>query len=130
MTAEAVRTATSVAAEEHPAPRVTRLRREAHVLAHAKRRKDVAALEGARDPLLRHAVHRQTGDLLAGKEHLARVRLERTGDEVEHGRLSRAVRADHRADLARLDRETHPVNGHEGAEAAHQAAAFKQRHFS
>jgi hypothetical protein len=109
-------------------PPVARLGREAHVLAHREARKDVAALEGARDSLARDRVHRQAGDVLPGEEHLPRLRPQRARDEVEDRRLAGAVRADQRADLARLDAEVDLVDCHQRAEAAHQAAALKQGH--
>ena len=118
----------AAAAEELPAPAIPRLGRNAHVLAHGQGGKDVAELEGARDSLLRHLMDRHSGDVLAGEDHLPSARLEHAGDQVEDGGLAGAVGPDHGANLAGLHRQVDAIDGHQGAEAADQTPAFKQRH--
>ena len=110
------------------APRIARLRGEAHVLARAERGEDMAPLEGARDAFARHAMDRKAGDILAREDHLARVRLQHAGDQVEQRRLAGAVRADDGANLAGLELHVDRVDGDERAEAPCQPLALKQRH--
>ena len=50
-----------------------------------------------------------------------------TADEVEHGRLAGAVRADQRGDRACLHGEAHAVHGAQAAETAGDVSGFQQR---
>ena len=70
-------------------------------------------LKGTGDALLRHLVHRQSGDVLAGEDDAARARLEHAGDQVEDGGLAGAVGADDGANLAALHRQVDVVDGDE-----------------
>jgi hypothetical protein len=104
------------------------LRGDADILTRGERRKDVAELERARDALECHRMHRQPGNVLAGKDDFAGSGLEHARDQVEHGRLAGAVGADDRADPPRFQAHVDRIDGDQRAEASHQAFAFKQRH--
>ena len=74
-------------------------------------------LEGAHDPLARHDMRREPGDHLAVEAHLAAGRLHEGRDQLEDGRLARAVGADDRQDFVRLDVERDLVDGGQAAVA-------------
>ena len=53
---------------------------------------------------------------------------EKAADQVEEGGLARAVRSDHRAQLARLDRHRHVVDGDQAAEMLRDVLHRQQTH--
>ena len=64
---------------------------------------------------------RAAGHVLAGEVHPAGGRLLEAGDHPQHRRLARAARAEHREELAVVDREVHVVDGGDVAEGLAQA---------
>ena len=77
-----------------------REQRRLHVLEHRQLRKDVGALERASHAHRAQAMRRQPGDVAPVQTHPSGVGPQMPGDQVEEGRLARAVRADDGDDLA------------------------------
>ena len=77
-------------------------------------------LKGAHDALARDGVRREARNDLAVERHFAARRLHERRDQLEDGRFSRAVGADDRQDLVRLDVERDVVDRHEAAVALGQ----------
>src|SRR6185312_10719574 len=106
------------------------LHRHADVLAHGELGEDLGHLEGARHAELHALVLRDVRDVLPLEYDATRGRRKEAADEVEECGLARAVGADHRAQLARLDVERHAVHGHELAEMLRYVLDLKQAHFA
>jgi hypothetical protein len=96
--------------------------------------RDRVALEHGR--LLELATDAEFGDLglveagevvHAVEIDLALVRARLTGDDVHHGGLAGAVRPDHRAHLARLDRQREVVECAEAVERDGHSVEIEQR---
>ena len=88
---------------------------------------DRRLLKGAHDPLARHDMRREAGNHLALERHLAAGRLHERGDQLEDRRLARAVRADDRQDLVRLDVERDLVDRGEAAVALGEVLDLEDR---
>ncbi len=82
--------------------------------AHALEQRDV--LEGARDAATRRIVRLHLGPRLALEGDAAMLRLVEAVDDVEHGGLAGAIRADDGAHLALLDIERHVADRAHAAE--------------
>ena len=76
-----------------------------HVLEHGQAREEPRELEGAPDAEAEHAVRRGVGDVGAAEAHLTLLDALIAGDDVEQGRLARAVGPDQPVDLALADLE-------------------------
>jgi formyltetrahydrofolate hydrolase len=61
-------------------------------------------------------VRRQAGHVLAVEQDLSAARLDIAGDDVEKGRLARAVRADQAGDRPALDFQRRVFDGMNAAE--------------
>src|SRR4029077_21073889 len=68
---------------------------------------------------------RQTGDVAPVQEHGAGVGLEVSGDQVEEGRLARAVGPDDGGDPAPVDLHADPPEDREAVEALADVADLK-----
>src|SRR5262249_10169808 len=75
------------------------------ILEHRELREDVGALERATEAHPADAVRLNAGDVTAVELHRSGIRRQMPGNQIEQGRLSGAVRADHRGDLSGLDRQ-------------------------
>ena len=90
-------------------PEPPRLAAEIQVLGHRQVLQQVHLLVDRPDPealRLRHRARRDLGPVDADDP---RVPRQRPGQDLDQGRLARAVLADQRMDLARLQREIHPI---------------------
>src|SRR6185312_6205619 len=76
-----------------------------HVFEDAEVAKDVRDLEGTADADTEKPIGWLPGDVLVCEEHLSAIGLEEAADHVEQRALTRAVRTDDRAELARLHGE-------------------------
>src|SRR4029077_1013889 len=103
------------------------LDRDPDVLQHRELREDAGDLEGAGDAPPETGGRGERGHVVAAKEHAARGRRQQSGDEVKQRGLAGAVRADDRAQLARLYREVDPGHGLQGPEGAAEPPRFQQR---
>ena len=90
------------------------------VVAHPHLEEEGGVLEGAHQPLRRHPVHGESGQVPCPVDDTPRGGGEEAADDVERGGLARAVRADEPADLAPVDGKIQAVDGNETAEALHQ----------
>ena len=90
---------------------------------------ELVDLEGARQAAQHAAMHGQVGDVVAFQQDLPRVRPEHTGQQVDHGGLAGAVRADQGVTRALRDFQREVARDLEAAELLFQAACFqRQRH--
>jgi hypothetical protein len=119
--------AAEVAAQRAPraAPLLARLHGQAHVLAHGEMREQLRELERAPEPAPRAVRRRHGGDVLASQQHAALAGLQLPGDEVEIGRLARAVGPDDGSERAGQERARNVVDGHVAAEADGEVAGFE-----
>ena len=108
------------------AARIAGLDRQAHVLVHREVGKQLRQLE--RPPEAAPGAQRrgQRGDVLAVEQHHALTGRQLARDQVEIGRLARAVGADDRRQRARRKGAGHVVDGHVAAEADRQVMGFEQ----
>ncbi len=83
---------------------------------------DGGLLKGAHHALAGDEMGREPRDHLAVEPHLAARRLLERRDQLEDGRLARAVGADDRQDRVRLDVERHLVDRGQAAEALGEVA--------
>ncbi len=113
-------------AREKPAARA-HVRAHHDVLQHAHAREEARSLERPRDAPRRDPVGRQTGDRRSVEGDGPCGRRDAAGDQVEEGRLSRAVGADDRLHDPRRTRESHVVDDVQAAEPLLQAADGKER---
>ena len=111
---------------EHAPAVPPRLRGDAHVLERGGIGEDVGDLVGAGDALLRDAIGRQPGDVLAVEDDATGGRTQHAGQAIEEGALARPVGADDGADLAALDFEVDVVERGQTTEADGQA--FRTQH--
>jgi len=99
-----------------------------HVLDDLHRSEGRGDLEGAADAQTPDCVRRHADDVATVEQHAARVRPELAVDHVEAGGLAGAVRADHRQQLAGVQRETDVVDGPHAAERFRQMFDDEQAH--
>src|ERR1700745_1512459 len=88
-------------------------RRDQQVLQYGQRGELTGELKGADDPAPGHLVGGQSGDVLPPIGNRPSARLERTGDDVGHGRLPGAVGPDQAGNPAGRNakgRAVHPVH--------------------
>ena len=104
------------------------LDRDAQIVAHRQLGEHLGDLEGAGDAAPHPPRRQQPGDILAVEPDPARARRQKSADHVEKGGFAGAVRADHGAQLARLDRHRHRVDGDQAAEPARDGLDFEQAH--
>jgi hypothetical protein len=107
-------------------PRV-RQQRELHVLGDRHRRPGRRDLERAPHPEPPDRARREPGKIVPAEQHSAGVRPQLPVDAVEAGRLAGAVRADHRKELARSERESDVVDRDHAAERLAQPEHVQQR---
>ena len=106
-------------------------RADQQVLEHAHVRERMRDLIRAADAEARARVRRHRRHVGAGEHDAPVGRRDVAGDQVEHGGLAGAVRADHGQRLAVLDGEAHGVHGLERAVELGHAVKFQQdRHES
>src|SRR5207253_9377743 len=84
-------------------------------------------LMGARQAMPSDLVGCEAGDAFPLEDNLARVGRIDAIDEIEHGRLARAVRPDEAENLTLLDREGEIAHRFEATEALGQMRDFEQR---
>jgi hypothetical protein len=101
--------------------------RHLDVLAHGQGEERLRHLEGAVDAEMDEAVRREPAHALPGEADLAAIRRVKAGDDVDAGRLARAVGADEAQDLARLQVEAQAVQGAERAEALDEPRDLEDR---
>src|SRR5262249_33468876 len=89
-------------------------------------RKDVGDLIRACDALHRYPIGWKAADILAIEQDAARSRAQHSGQAIEEGALSGAVRPDDRADLFAVDLKTDVVDRGETAKFARQP--FRAQH--
>src|SRR5207249_3458283 len=92
-------------------------RADQHVVADGHSSEEAELLERARDTAAGDLVRPEPRDRAAVQPDVARVRPGEAGDDVEEGRLPRAVRPDDADDLPRRHREADVGVGHDAAEA-------------
>jgi hypothetical protein len=97
------------------------------IVAASERGERAHELEGAGHAQPRDAMGGLAGDGMAAKGDRAGVRPQHTRQEVEHGRLARAVGSQEADDLTRRDREAERIDGQKPAEAAAEAGDLEQR---
>ena len=97
------------------------------IVQHRHLRKQLAVLEGAREPEPRDRVRLAAGDILAAKADRSFAVVD-AADAVEHAGLAGAVRPDQREQLARLDRKRHAVEHGQPAEAQREAVDRELSH--
>src|SRR5262249_17453456 len=97
------------------------------VIAHAHPRERLHDLVGARQAPPREAVRGLAGDALAAEDHASGAGRVNAVDEVEHGRLARAVRADETEDLAFADGKRERVDRLQAAKAHAEVAHVEER---
>src|SRR5262245_58939718 len=85
-------------------------------------------LEGARDAARGDLVSGQARDVLVAEDEAAVARIVDAADQVEDGRLARAVGADDGEDLLGLHLEAHAVEGAHAAEVHPQALRLEEGH--
>ena len=102
-------------------------RGEQHVVHDRHAGQHAGELEGANQPEIGDAVRRHAGNVAAGEPDGAGIRPAKAAEEVEHGRLAGAVRADQRGDRAALDVEARAGDGEQAVEGLHRATDFKDR---
>src|SRR5439155_5873492 len=100
---------------------------EHHVFQDADARPQLHMLEGPRDPGLGDTGLRIMCDRTPGKDDLAFVHPERTGEAVEHRALAGAVRADDSENFAGPYLEADIVDGDEAAEPALGAIHLQEK---
>ena len=91
-------------------------------------REQLIDLEGPRHAKPDALMRRKRGNVLAVENDAAVGRLEDAGEEVDHGGLAGAVRADQRVARTFLDRERKVMGGNNAAEALFEADGFEDRH--
>ena len=101
---------------------------EQEVLEHGGVLEQLDVLEGPRDPAPGDLVGRHARDVLAVEDQASGRWLVDARDQVEDRRLPGAVGADDREDLAGLDREAHPVDGPDAAEAHPEVVDREEAH--
>src|SRR5262249_48846468 len=103
---------------------------DSHVLEHGELREYLGDLEGPRDAQPDSIFGRQRSDVAALERDGARRGREEAADQVEEGRLSRAVGPDDRAQLALLHPHGHLAHRDEAAEALADAVDLEDAHES
>src|SRR5271165_5479683 len=101
--------------------------RDFDVLPHGEREKGLRHLEGAVDAEMHQPVRRQPTDRPPSEADLAAIGRIEAGDDIDAGRLARAVGADQAENLARREHEAELVKGAEGAEALDQMVDDQER---
>jgi hypothetical protein len=101
------------------------VRADQQVLQHAGELEQLDVLEGARDAQRRHRWG--LGPQVLAVVAMCRLWLVDSADQVEHGRLAGAVRADQSEHLAALHLEADVVHGHQAAELDGQVTGTEQR---
>jgi hypothetical protein len=96
------------------------------VLQHGGVLEQLDVLERARDAELGDAVRRQPRQVVAVEPDAAAARRIDQADQVEDGRLARAIRADDGEHLARLQCERHAVDRPHAAEADAEVLDLKE----
>ena len=90
--------------------------------------KDARILEGAADPAPRNDVGSEAGDRLSLEANLSGAEWQNAGDEIEQGRLPRAIRADQAGHRPLLHREACAIDGDEAAEAPRHIVDLEDAH--
>src|ERR1019366_225142 len=99
-----------------------------HVLAHAQLGKDLGDLEGSRHASGDAPVRRPGRDVVLVEHDRAGRGREKSADHVEESRLAGAVRPDHGAQLAGLDRHRDLIDGDQAAEVARYVLHAQEAH--
>ena len=105
-----------------------RLDRDAQIFVHGEVGEDLGDLEGADDAARDEPRRAEAGDLPPVEEDPPRARREESADQVEERCLPRAVRPDHGAELALLDREVDFGERLQRAEPARHAVELQEAH--
>ncbi len=95
-------------------------------LAHSQVWKDLNQLKGAREPAVGEAHRPHAGDACASKQHVAGRGREQAGEQVDQGRLARAIGADDRQHLAGVRGDADVRERLEGPERLAQVAGLDQ----
>ena len=103
------------------------MRRQPDALAAAQLGKDVGALVAAGDAQPGDAIGRRARQLLAAKKDAAGGGAQFAGEQIEKGRLARAVGPDHGMNAAFREGEGNSVDRRQRAEAAGEVASLEQR---
>src|ERR671911_253391 len=103
-------------------------KRDQHVVQHREPGEDAADLEGPAEPGVCDPVRGPGRDLASVDEHVAGVRADHPGDEIEERRLSRAVRADQAVDQGVLELDGDTVDGDDSAERLGEIVGMHDRH--
>src|SRR6267378_86614 len=100
-----------------PVPeRRRRLQGELGVLESGELIEEARDLERARDPSAGDSLGRQSRGVVAEDHHASGGRPQKAAEEIEEARLPRAVWADERVDLPRLEPQVHAAHGPEASE--------------
>jgi hypothetical protein len=100
--------------------------RNAQVLDHRHAGERLRDLEGPDDTEPGPTVGGKGRDVSSVEENSAAVGRQRAANAVDESGLPRSVRSDEAEPLARLDVETHPVQGSEAAEPLRQSLDLQQ----
>ena len=118
-----------LARDPRPQPIARRhLDRNAQILPHRQLGKNLGDLKGAGDAPPDAPRRQEARDILVVEQDPARGRGQKPADQVEEGGLAGAIGADHRAQLAGLDRHRDVADGNETAEMARDAFDLEQAH--
>jgi hypothetical protein len=98
------------------APRLTRLDGQAHVLVHGEVGEELRQLKRAAQAPMRAPRRRQAGDVFTAQQHATFTRRQLTRDEVEVGRLARAIGAHDGGKRAGFEAARDMIDGHMAAE--------------
>jgi hypothetical protein len=96
-----------------------------HILERAEIGKQIRELERAPQTQPRAPRGREPGDVMSVQLHGARGRRQLAGDQVEIGRLARAVRPHDRGECAGLERARHAIDGRMAAEPDGELFSFQ-----
>jgi hypothetical protein len=95
--------------------------RDQDVFADGQSGKRHRLLKRAQEALARDFMRRQAGNILAAPMHAAGRRLQRSGHDIEQGRLARTIGADDAENLFWIDRQIDAVKRDHAAERLAQA---------
>src|SRR6266849_5459704 len=101
------------------------LQGHADILAHAQMGKDGGDLERPHHAAPGDLGGLEGGDVAAVVDDLPSAGVEKLGQEIEDGRLARAVRTDQRVDRAAADLDVHPLHRAEAAELLGQTTGLE-----
>ena len=118
-----------VARDPWPQPITRRnLDGDAQIFPHRQLGKDLGDLKGTRDPAPDAPRRQQIRDVLLVEQDAAGGRGQKSADQIEEGRLARAIGSDDRPQLAVLDGHRHVADGDQAAEVARDVLDLEQAH--